>query len=186
MEPSPVAVSAISSATDLAVGGAHACALLADQSVSCWGANAAGQLGDGTTTNRLTATKVADLEAITKVVAADAFSCAIQSDGKLSCWGNDDYGQLGDGTITPRSRAQKLIWSSNPPTDPGGAACGTCSSTRLPACPNPTTTPDAFGVTCCSADAPYFLCNGLTGCSAQPSCCSTTCACTHSCTGGGA
>ena len=32
----------------------HSCAVLDDNSVSCWGRNAMGQLGDGTTTDRLT------------------------------------------------------------------------------------------------------------------------------------
>ena len=35
----------------------HACALHADGSASCWGSNEAGQLGDGTNTNRLVPTR---------------------------------------------------------------------------------------------------------------------------------
>lgn len=67
---------------------------------------------------------------------------------------------------------------------PPPPACGTCTSHALPACPNPTTNPGAEGVTCCPADAPFFGCNGLVGCSPVPSCCSQTCGCTQSCTGG--
>ena len=45
----------------LAAGSYHSCALIADGSVRCWGGNGHGQLGDGTTTTRLTATTVTGL-----------------------------------------------------------------------------------------------------------------------------
>ena len=35
---------------DIVAGGAHACALVDDGTVRCWGLNYHGQLGDGTTT----------------------------------------------------------------------------------------------------------------------------------------
>ena len=42
----------------VSVGGGHSCAVLADGAVQCWGWNQYGQLGDGTTTDRLTPTRV--------------------------------------------------------------------------------------------------------------------------------
>ena len=50
-EPTPIetptAVRGIGSAVQVAVGGHHACALLADGSVACWGSGADGELGNG-------------------------------------------------------------------------------------------------------------------------------------------
>lgn len=42
----------------ISVGGGHSCAVLEDDTVQCWGGNQYGQLGDGTTTDRLTPTSV--------------------------------------------------------------------------------------------------------------------------------
>jgi alpha-tubulin suppressor-like RCC1 family protein len=43
----PVRVSGITTATQVSVGKRHACALLSDGRVKCWGDNRYGQLGDG-------------------------------------------------------------------------------------------------------------------------------------------
>ena len=54
----PLPVPGIAGAVAVAAGGNHTCALLSSGAVYCWGANAQGQLGDGTTTDRATATRV--------------------------------------------------------------------------------------------------------------------------------
>ena len=89
-------VTAISNAYD------HACALRADGTIKCWGANEHGQLGDGTRKRRLTAVGVrgiADAKAISVTVQD---TCALLADGTIKCWGANRYGQLGDGTKTTR------------------------------------------------------------------------------------
>ena len=48
-------------AIDITAGSTHTCAVLDNGSVACWGANDYGQLGDGTTTNRLTPTQTLSL-----------------------------------------------------------------------------------------------------------------------------
>ena len=77
----------------------HACALLTDGGVKCWGANNNGQLGDGTTTPSATPVSVAALggEAIA-VAAGSEHTCAVLENGGVQCWGSNGDGQLGDGT----------------------------------------------------------------------------------------
>lgn len=55
---------AISAATD------HACALLSDTTVKCWGSDESGQLGDGPHTRRVTAVAVHGLAGATGVSTA--------------------------------------------------------------------------------------------------------------------
>ena len=83
--------------TGLGLGGHHACAVFANQSVACWGNGHEGQLGSNQerSTRPLT---VSGLSGVSQVAAGYNFSCARQADGSsVHCWGNGDYGQLGHG-----------------------------------------------------------------------------------------
>ncbi len=93
-------------AVAIATGQYHTCAILDDGSVSCWGRNDNGRLGDGTTTDRLTPTQTSSLGTGRTAVAIDLgnyHTCAILDDGSVSCWGLNTKGQLGDGTNTERN-----------------------------------------------------------------------------------
>ena len=91
-------------AVALTAGDSHTCALMANQSVRCWGANADGQLGLGNT-NTIGDDEVPDAThaavplgaKATAVAAGGNDTCAILQDGSLRCWGLNDYGQLGLG-----------------------------------------------------------------------------------------
>ena len=67
-----------------------------------WGANFAGELGDGTTTHRAAPAVVPLSESIVDVSAGDGFTVALGASGTLYSWGNNFSGQLGDGTTTQR------------------------------------------------------------------------------------
>ncbi|HRA33827.1 MAG TPA: RCC1 repeat-containing protein, partial [Acidimicrobiales bacterium] len=84
----------------VAPGGDHTCALFDDGSVACWGNNASGQLGDGTTTNATAPVTVTGLTNVTSVTAGGSHTCATRSNNTVACWGNNASGQLGNGTTT--------------------------------------------------------------------------------------
>ena len=91
--------------TSLALGGAHACVALDDGTVNCWGANDAGQLGDGTTQDRHWPVPVLGISDARSVVAGGRHACALLADTTVRCWGGGDEGQLGDGTTTAQAAA---------------------------------------------------------------------------------
>jgi alpha-tubulin suppressor-like RCC1 family protein len=87
----------------IATGGAHSCALTGAGGVWCWGLNWNGQLGDGTTTTRLTPVAVSSLGSGVRAIAlGDSHSCALTSGGAVLCWGSNNNGELGDGTLVER------------------------------------------------------------------------------------
>ncbi|MFL5404019.1 MAG: RCC1 domain-containing protein [Gemmatimonadales bacterium] len=68
----------------------------------CWGRNSSGQLGDGTTIDRLTPVPVAGGRQFRQIDAGNSHTCALGTDNRAFCWGADDVGQLGDGPQAQR------------------------------------------------------------------------------------
>ena len=85
----------------VAAGYNFSCALHAGGTVKCWGGNADGQLGNGTTLDSTMPTPVAGLTGAIAITAGDSHACALLSGGTVRCWGLDQSGQLGDGVPIP-------------------------------------------------------------------------------------
>jgi alpha-tubulin suppressor-like RCC1 family protein len=94
----PTAVLGITSATAVAAGGWHTCAVLRSGSVQCWGLNDYGQLGNGATSNSLVPVEVSGITNARSVASNTHHSCAVLRSGSVQCWGYNYNGQLGDGT----------------------------------------------------------------------------------------
>ena len=88
-------------AIQVAAGGRHALALLANGDVYAWGVNLSGQLGLGDSTGRLTPTKVTLPAAAVAVAAGGAHSLAVLADGRVFAWGDNSSGQLGNAGRLP-------------------------------------------------------------------------------------
>lgn len=94
---------AIASISGGAVG-TYTCTLLNTGTAKCWGSNGNGQLGDGTTTRRLTPTTVSGLgSGVSAISAAQSHTCAVLDTGAVKCWGLNSSGQLGNDTTTASS-----------------------------------------------------------------------------------
>ena len=91
-----------------ASGGRHACAVLQDGTVRCWGANVSGQLGTGASDADpapdydATPRRVVGISNATTVAAAghgvSGSSCVVSGGGEVACFGDNAWGQLGRGS----------------------------------------------------------------------------------------
>ncbi len=95
----------------ISIGLAHICVLSDGGTVWCWGANASGQLGTGTTTPSSVPVQVRGVKATIVAAGADS-TCASTRAGKLRCWGANASGQLG---VAPAALGSSLT----PATVPG-------------------------------------------------------------------
>lgn len=104
----------------------HNVALKSDGTVWCWGWNAFGQLGNGTTNDAWTPVQsglgsTPPLTSVTKLGGRPHFTLAVKSDGTIWAWGMNQYGQMGNGTVNPFSGPQATVPGMVTNSWPGGA-----------------------------------------------------------------
>ncbi len=115
---------------------AHGYAVMQDGSVRAWGTNNLGQVGDGTTTTRLTPVTIPGLRDVSQIAASPGHACAVLLDGGIRCWGANAVGQLGDGSTTRRLSPVAVSL-------PGGARARSISVGLFHTCATTATVPSA-------------------------------------------
>ena len=116
MRPVAVAQGAVPAGVTLvrvSAGGSHSLALGSNGRVYGWGRNGFGQLGDGTTEDRVEPVEALRGElpegvVATAVSAGWEHSLALGSDGRLYGWGRNGFGQVGDGSGVNRTSARRV------------------------------------------------------------------------------
>lgn len=122
-------------ASAITAGANFSCALRASDGVAfCWGDNQFGQLGDGSTTDRLTPVNVTGALTFRQIDAGDTYACGVTTGNALYCWGQNDLGQLGIGSATNASAPQLVAppagqtWKSVSAAIGGKRVCATTST----------------------------------------------------------
>jgi alpha-tubulin suppressor-like RCC1 family protein len=123
----------------IASGADHACAIVADDSVKCWGGNQSGQLGDGTTAGTTAAVAVSGIANAIDIAAGSSFSCAVvgatpgATTGSVMCWGNGTSGQLGNNSNSSSSMpvAVSSLSTTTQISARAGHACALLSSGQV-------------------------------------------------------
>ncbi len=115
-QTTPITVIGLESgALSITTGSRHSCAWLSGDSIKCWGSNFTGELGDGTTIERLSPVDVLGLTGtVTAISAGGGHSCALLANGGINCWGDNYAGALGNG----------LAINHTTPTDVTGLTSG--------------------------------------------------------------
>jgi alpha-tubulin suppressor-like RCC1 family protein len=92
-------VQSVNTAIGIAAGFSHACVLLVDKTVRCWGENQLYQLGNETSKIETMPIQVEGIPSVKEISSGANHSCALTESGFVYCWGDNKFGQLGIGTM---------------------------------------------------------------------------------------
>ena len=124
-------------ATAIAAGASHTCAVLDNGSVKCWGSNNGGQLGLGDTANRGDTTgEMGDALPTVNLgtgrtataISAGTHTCAVLDNGTIKCWGGNLFGQLGLGDTASRGDGANEMGDNLPAVSLGTGRTATAVS----------------------------------------------------------
>jgi alpha-tubulin suppressor-like RCC1 family protein len=110
---SPVAVvsttgsGALGGVVQVAAGGSHTCAVLADSTVRCWGPASRNGNGGINKIGRpmvVTSAGTTPLTGVGQISAGSTHTCAVRADSTAWCWGFGNDGRLGNGSIADQVR----------------------------------------------------------------------------------
>jgi hypothetical protein len=102
----PQPVPGLSSVTQFAIFADHACVILLDRTLRCWGRNATGGIGRAPSASDPVVgnfpcgtrpTPVTGLGGVAEIGMGVEHTCARLLDGSVRCWGGNKYNQLDDG-----------------------------------------------------------------------------------------
>ncbi|WP_255203865.1 RCC1 repeat-containing protein [Myxococcus sp. AM011] len=113
-EKSPKQTPGLTDVKDLSAGfGSHVLALHSNGTVSAWGSNDQGQLGNGSTIASTSPVQVQGLTDVFTVSTGGAHSLALRSNGTAWAWGSNHAGQRADGSVWQQVVPMKLDGLSN-------------------------------------------------------------------------
>jgi alpha-tubulin suppressor-like RCC1 family protein len=102
-------VHSINTAIGISAGASHACALLADKSVRCWGENQFFQLGNEKSKIESMPVVVTGIPPMQQITSGLNHTCALAESGFVFCWGDNKFGQLGIGTMQTLKALPSLV-----------------------------------------------------------------------------
>ncbi|UCF39803.1 MAG: hypothetical protein JSW43_08640, partial [Gemmatimonadota bacterium] len=110
----------------ITAGENHSCGLTVGGSAWCWGDNAFGQMGDGSTTFSNVPEPVAGGLTFRSLDAGGLFTCGVTTASDAYCWGSNTGGQLGDGTFNQSNAPSAVTGGYSFSAVSGGSihACG--------------------------------------------------------------